>query len=113
MEFVKGIDESKKQALEVAEEAREKEWHHPSFLAQLFSGRCDWKLIFPYPEQTPEDKKIGDEFVAKLKTFLCQNLNPDEVDRTGEIPKEVLKGLADLGCFAMKVPKTYGGLGLS
>lgn len=113
MEFVKGIDESKKQALEVAEDAREKEWHHPSFLAQLFAGRCDWDLIYPYPEQTPEDKKIGDEFLAKLEKFLLENLNPDEVDRTGEMPKSVLDGLAKLGCFAMKIPPTYGGLGLS
>ncbi len=113
MEFVKGIDESKKQALEVAEEAREKEWHQPSFLAQLFAGKCDWDLIFPYPEQSPEDKKIGDIFLAQLEKFLRENLNPDEVDRTGEIPKQVLEGLAKLGCFAMKIPKTYGGLELS
>ena len=113
MEYVKGIDESKKQALEVAEEAREKVWKHPSFLAQLFSGRLDWDLIFPYPEQTPEDKKIGDEFVAKIEKFLKENLNPDEVDRTGVIPDQVVKGLADMGCFALKVPKTYGGMGFS
>jgi len=113
MEFVPGMDESKKQALEVAEEAREKEWKHPSFLAQLFTGKCDWDLILPYPEQSPEDKRIGDEFLARLESFLTKNLDPDEVDRTGDIPKEVIEGLAKLGCFGMKIPKTYGGLGLS
>lgn len=113
MEFVKGIDESKKQALEVAEDSREKEWKQPSFLAQLFAGKCQWDMIFPFPEQTPEDKKIGDDFVQKLEVFLRENLNPDEVDRTNEIPKHVLAGLAKMGCFAMKIPKSYGGLGLS
>lgn len=110
---IKGLEESKKQALEVAEEAREKEWTRPSFLAQLFSGRCDWNLIFPYPEQSPEDKKAGDDFLAKLENFLKANLDPDEVDRTGNVPKAVLDGLAKLGCFGMKVPKEYGGLNLS
>jgi alkylation response protein AidB-like acyl-CoA dehydrogenase len=110
---IKGLEESKKQALEVAEEAREKEWTRPSFLAQLFSGRCDWNLIFPYPEQGPEDKKAGDDFLAKLENFLKTNLDPDEVDRTGKVPKAVLDGLAKLGCFGMKVPKEYGGLNLS
>ncbi len=113
MEYVKGIDESKKQALEVAEESREKEWKQPSFLAQLFAGKCCWDMIFPFPEQSPEDRKVGDRFCQELEVFLRENLDPDAVDKTGEIPKKVLEGLAKLGCFAMKVPKEYGGLGLS
>ncbi len=113
MEGIKGIEESKKQSLEVAEEAREKVWTKPSFLAQLFSGRCDWDLIFPYPEQNSEDKKIGDEFVPRIEKFLKDNLDPDEVDRTGVIPSRVVNGLAEMGCFGMKIPKEYGGLGFS
>ena len=113
MEHVKGIDQGKREALEVAEEAREKSWEHPSFLAELFAGKCNWDMIFPFPEQDPADKKIGDEFIARLEEFLKKNLNPDEVDRTGEIPQAVLTGLAKLGCFGMKIPKQYGGLGLS
>ncbi len=113
MEGIKGIDESKKQSLEVAEDAREKTWKQPSFLAQLFAGTCDWDLIFPYPEQSQEDKKIGDEFIKKIEKFLKENLQPEEVDKTGIIPEKVVKGLADMGCFGMKVPKEYGGLGFS
>lgn len=113
MEGVKGIDESKKQSLEVAEEAREKAWQKPSFLAQLFAGKCDWDLIFPYPEQSEEDRKIGDEAVKKIEKFLKENLKPEEVDKTGIIPDHVMKGLADMGCFGMKIPKEYGGLGFS
>jgi len=110
---IKGIDESKRKSLEVAEEARETVWQHPSFLGQLFAGKCDWDLIFPYPEQSETDRVLGDVFVKELETFLKSNLDPDEVDRTGKIPQSVIDGLAKLGCFGMKIPKKYGGLGLS
>lgn len=112
MEFVKG-NAGKKEALEIAEEAREKEWASPSFLGRLFAGNCDWDLIFPFPEQPPEDKKAGDEFLSKLEKFLRENLDPDQADRTGEIPRHVLDGLKALGCFGLKIPKEYGGIGLS
>src|SRR3990167_6760129 len=101
------------EAMAVAEAARETEWKHPSFVAELFMGRFRPGLIFPYPLQSESDKKTGDEFLAKLEKFLREHLDPDEVDRTHEIPVEVIKGLADLGCFGMKIPTSYGGLGLS
>jgi alkylation response protein AidB-like acyl-CoA dehydrogenase len=101
------------EALEVTEAAREAEWHYPSLVADLFMGRVRTELAFPYPEQDEADRQIGDAFIAKLQTFLRAQLNPEEVDRTGEIPAAVMKGLADLGCFGMKIPKQYGGLGLS
>lgn len=113
MDFVKGLETGKREALEVAEDAREQHWTHPSFLAELFAGKVDWEMIYPYPEQDPEDAKIGDEFVAKVVDFLKKNLNPDQVDKTHEIPKTVIEGLAKLGCFGVKIPKQYGGLGMS
>src|SRR5262249_28760736 len=45
--------------------------------------------------------------------FLRTKLDPEEIDQTGEISPAVMKGLADLGAFGMKIPKEYGGLGLS
>ena len=63
--------------------------------------------------QSAEDEKKGDEFLGKLKKLLRENLDPDEVDRTGEIPQSIYQGLADLGAFAIKIPQEYGGLGFS
>jgi alkylation response protein AidB-like acyl-CoA dehydrogenase len=76
-------------------------------------GRFRPELICPFPEQPEEDRRIGDRFCAELETFLKEHLDANEVDRTGEIPEQVLQGLKDLGCFGMKIPKEYGGLGLS
>jgi len=101
------------EALEVTEAAREAEWHHPSFVADLFMGKLRTDLVFPYPEQDAEDRHLGDEFIARLESFLKEHVDPDEIDRTRELPPHVIEGLARLGCFGMKIPQEYGGLGLS
>ncbi len=111
--YDKNISAEKKASLEFAEDAREVDWHHPSFALQLFHGKCDWRLIHPFPKQSPEEKQKGDVFLAKLEKFLKQNLDPNEVDRTGIIPDAVMKGLGEMGCFAMKIYEKDGGLGLS
>ena len=111
--FAKDISEEKRKSLEFAEDARESEWKYPSFVLKIFYGKIDWKLISPFPRQSTEDKKQGDEFIAKLENVLRTQLDPDEVDHTGIIPDKVMKSLADIGAFAIKIPKEYDGLGLS
>ena len=101
------------EALEVTEAAREAHWHAPSLIAELFLGRVRSDLFVPFPEQPPDDRRIGDELLAKLERFLKESVDPDEIDRTGELPPAVIQGLAQLGCFGMKIPTAYGGLGLS
>ncbi|MDP2654642.1 MAG: acyl-CoA dehydrogenase family protein [Candidatus Omnitrophota bacterium] len=110
--FDKSISEEKRKSLEFAEDARESEWKYPSFALRLFHGLPDWDLILPFPQQSLEDKKEGDVFIAKLEKVLREKLNPDEVDRTCIIPDEVVKALGEIGAFAIKIPKEYGGLGL-
>ncbi len=110
---VKGMSEGQKDALDVAESARETEWKHPSFAAGLFVGAFRPDLILPYPEQADDDRRVGDEYLAKLEAFLKANLDPGKVDRTAEVPDAVLEGLAKLGAFGIKIPKAYGGLGMS
>lgn len=109
----KKVGKEKLKSLELAEEAREQEWAQPSFVAELFQGRLRWDMLLPFPEQSAEDKKIGDELLAKIEKVLKQHIDPDEVDRTGDLPKAAVQALADLKCFAMRIPKEYGGLGLS
>ncbi|MFA5060328.1 MAG: acyl-CoA dehydrogenase family protein [Candidatus Omnitrophota bacterium] len=111
--FDKNISAEKRASLELAEASRESEWKYPSFALKLFHGVLDWKLIFPFPAQSAEDKKIGDEFLGKIENLLKAKLDPDKVDQTGEIPPEVIQGLADLKAFAIKIPQEYGGLGFS
>ncbi|MBI4597963.1 MAG: acyl-CoA dehydrogenase family protein [Candidatus Omnitrophica bacterium] len=101
------------EALEVTEAARQTEWRYPSMVADLFMGRVRADLCFPFPEQPEEDRRIGDAYLEQLKAFLKQHIDPDEIDRTGEIPASAIEGLARLGCFGLKIPQPYGGLGFS
>src|SRR5499433_2177172 len=112
------IDTSKmakgqREALELAEAARDPLEDRGSFASNLFVGRYDFDRIYPYPAQTAEDRAAGEDFLSKLETYLREHVDPDEIDRTGEIPPENFKGLAEIGAFGIKVPKKYGGLGLS
>ncbi|MEO2016747.1 MAG: acyl-CoA dehydrogenase family protein, partial [Fuerstiella sp.] len=111
--YDKSMGKEARASMEFAEDSRDTEWLHPSYSALLYQGKVKWELLHPFPRQSAEDKKIGDEFVAKLQAYLEEHYDADEVDKTGEIPDDNLNGLAELGCFAMKIPKEYNGLGLS
>jgi alkylation response protein AidB-like acyl-CoA dehydrogenase len=101
------------EAREVAEAARETEWKAPSFLAELFGGRLRMDLIHPHPEPSAEDEARARPFLESLATFLRERVDGDAIDRDGKVPDAVVQGLKDLGAFGIKIPREYGGLGLS
>src|SRR6266853_5487935 len=101
------------EAREVAEAAREQEWAAPSFVRDLFLGTLRMDLIHPYPEQDPDEVARAKPFLDKLERFLREDVDSDRIDREGEIPEDVIQGLRDLGAFGIKIPREYGGLGLS
>ncbi len=107
-----GMTEEERRALEVTEAARESEWRYPSFVGDLFMGKLSLDLVFPFPDQSEEDRKAGDEVLEKLKPFLEKELDADEVDRKGTIPRKVINGFKKMGLFGIKIPREYGGLGL-
>jgi len=104
---------SEAESREVAEAARESEWSAPSFVRELFLGNFRLDLIHPYPEQSREDEVRTDAYLARLEAFLREKVDPDEIDRTGELPEDVVQGLRELGAFGMKIPEEYGGVGLN
>jgi len=101
------------EAREVAEAAREEQWAAPSFVRELFLGNLRMDLIHPYPEQDPDEIARAKPFLDKLARFLREGVDSDQIDREGEIPDKVIQGLRDLGAFGIKIPREYGGLGLS
>ncbi|HEY1251121.1 MAG TPA: acyl-CoA dehydrogenase family protein [Thermoanaerobaculia bacterium] len=100
------------EARRVAEEARETEWTNPSFLKQIFLGNFRLDLVYPFPPAPPERPEFR-AFLEKLDRFLMDEVDPDAIDRDGKIPPAVVERLAELGCFGMKIPTEYGGLGLT
>jgi alkylation response protein AidB-like acyl-CoA dehydrogenase len=99
-------------ALELTEAARETT-NERTFAASLFMGEFDAAALHRFTSQSPEDKEKGDAFLKKLETVLREKVDPDEIDRTGEIPESVIADLARIGAFGIKIPVEYGGLGLS
>src|SRR5687767_5092680 len=103
---------SEKEARDVAESARETEWAHPSFVRELFLGRFRLDLIHPHPPADPAEEARAKPFMDKLRNFM-ERLESEEIDRTGEIPERDVQELREMGAFGIKIPKEYGGLGLS
>lgn len=106
-------NKAKDAAMELAESSREKEWKFPSFTAELFRGRFRWDLMHPYPAQSAEDKKTGDDLLATYHEVFEKHIDPIQIDEEGHYPQEALDALAEMGAFGMKISKDYGGLGLS
>ena len=58
---------------------------------------------------TDTQKEIRD----LARRFAQEKMKPvrAELDRTGEFPFELMKGMADLGLMGVYFPEEYGGLG--
>jgi alkylation response protein AidB-like acyl-CoA dehydrogenase len=104
---------SEKQAREVAEAARETEWTLPSFGKELFLGHLRLDLIHPQPQLPAEAVERGEAFLAELRSFLENKVDPLVIERDAKIPDDVIDGLKQIGALGMKIPTEYGGLGLS
>ena len=100
---------TEKEARALAEESREKGWAKPSFCKELFLGRFRLDLIHPHPKPDAESIEKADKFLARLREY-CETLDGTVIEREARIPDEYVKGLAELGCFGIKIPEEYGGL---
>jgi alkylation response protein AidB-like acyl-CoA dehydrogenase len=104
---------SERESRQVAEEAREKEWRLPSFGRELFLGNLRLDLIHPQPPLDAGAAEKGERFLSELRVFLEREVDPLEIERDAKIPDHVIDGLKRLGTLGMKIPREYGGLGLS
>ncbi|KAA1427348.1 acyl-CoA dehydrogenase family protein [Nocardioides antri] len=103
---------TEREARELAEAARDQRWERPSFAKGLYLGRFDLDLIHPHPRGSAEDVQSGEAFLAELRT-VCESLEGARIEREDRVPDDYIAALADIGAFGMKIPKEYGGLGLS
>jgi alkylation response protein AidB-like acyl-CoA dehydrogenase len=104
---------SYQQSKQVAEASRETEWTKPSFGKELFLGNFRLDLIHPQPELEPAAVDKGQAFLERLRVFLTEHVDRQQIEREAKIPEDVIQGLKNLGALGMKIPEEYGGLGLS
>jgi alkylation response protein AidB-like acyl-CoA dehydrogenase len=106
-------DAGYKEARAISEAAREKDWKLPSFGKGLYLGHFQPELISPQPDMPVEAVEKGERFLAVLRAFLEEHVDPQAIESEGRIPDEVIDGFKAIGALGMKVPEEYGGLGLS
>src|SRR4051812_9030882 len=106
------MNEGQRAALQVTEAARESH-DELSFVAHLFMGRWKPEKLYPVTDVDADEKAKADKFMVQLAAFLCEKVDADLIDRTGEIPEDVQAGLRQLGAYGIKIPQKYGGLGFS
>jgi hypothetical protein len=104
---------SESEARAVAEASRETTWSAPSFVRELFLGRLDLGLIHPYPEPDPGEQVRAREFLDRLERFVRDEVDGELIEREGRVPQRYVERLRELGAFGIKIPREYGGLGLS
>ena len=109
----RGRQAGEREARQIAEAARETGWDQPSFGKQLFLGDFRLDLIHPHPRPGEESSRRGEEFCARLREFCEASVDGALIERDARIPDEVVRGLAAVGAFGMKVAPEYGGVGLS
>jgi alkylation response protein AidB-like acyl-CoA dehydrogenase len=104
---------SYEQSKQVAEQSRESEWKLPSFGRQMYLGDFQLDLIHPQPKLDPDAVRDGEEFLGRLRAFLTERVDPLQIEQDSKLGEDVIGGLKQLGALGMKIPKEYGGLGLS
>ena len=106
------MSKGKADALEIAEAARD-EMTQKSLAGGLYVGEFNYSNAYPFPTQDETDKVKSDQYVNELDELFKTGIDADKIDEEGEIPADVLKSLAKLKAFALKVPSKYGGRELS
>jgi len=82
-----------------------------SFGKSLFFGEILEDQIFPYP-QMPRDQAELVPICETIDKYMA-DIDRARLDRTGEMPAELLASLKEMGLFGVIVPEEHGGLGLS
>src|SRR5213083_2355365 len=83
------------------------------FAKGLFQGHfvSDW--VMPYPRIPAAQQAELNKSLAELRQFLDEHLDPPEIDRQADIPREVVDGLGRVGVLGATSPVEYGGRGFT
>ncbi|GAA1368697.1 acyl-CoA dehydrogenase family protein [Streptomyces beijiangensis] len=82
------------------------------FLHALATGRLDWERLRGAPGRDAGERQEGERVAAEIAEFLEKRVDPDEVDRTGELPAGLLDEIRGRGYFKLRNDEAVGGLAL-
>jgi len=84
-----------------------------SYCKALFEGKIEEDIVFPFPHLQGEERESLNMVIDSVAKFCRDKIKPDVIDREKRIPKDVMKGLSELGLMGMVIPEAYGGFSLS
>jgi hypothetical protein len=90
-------DPSYEQSKQVAEASREGEWKLPSFGREMYLGNFRLELIHPQPTSDSQAVRDGEEFLRRMRAFLTERVDPQEIEESGRLSEEVIEGLKAIG----------------
>jgi len=75
------------------------------------------KDLYQHPDYYLVDELLTDEHKLirdSVRAYVKKEISPiiEEYAQKAEFPKQIIKGLGDLGCFGPFIPQEYGGAGL-
>lgn len=75
------------------------------------------KDLYQHPDYYLVDELLTDEHKLirdSVRAYVKKEISPiiEDAAQKAEFPKQIIKGLGDLGCFGPFVPQKYGGAGL-
>jgi acyl-CoA dehydrogenase family member 9 len=83
-----------------------------SFMKSLFFGQVREDLIFPYPRLNADTVENVNMILDAVQKFGKDQVKSAEWDEKGEMPREMVGMMAEMGLLGMSVPEELGGLGL-
>ena len=84
-----------------------------SFLKALTQGHIEESLVFPFPEVPADVKETVAAFTDAYRDFDAAHIDSEKIDADHFFPRDVVKGLGELGAMGMVIPEEYGGSGFS
>src|SRR5437016_13651100 len=83
-----------------------------SFGKSLFFGDILEDQLFPYPQMDQDSRETVREIVEATRKYMS-GIDTARLDRSGEMPADLLQSLRELGLFGLIIPQEHGGIGLS
>lgn len=96
------------------EKTSTKNSENSSFVTNIFRGQIEPKQVFPYPSVLNEEQRETLQMLVDPTTKFFEEVNdPAKNDLEEKVEEKSLKGLWEMGAFALQVPQDLGGLGLT
>lgn len=85
-----------------------------SFMRNLCMGNIVEEILFPFPEIDNNEKELLKTTFDSLNSWLKgREAEFRKWDKQGELPKEFLEEMKQMGMFGFVIPEAFGGLGFS